>query len=461
MAYCKACFEKQLKIDALMEENKRLKDQLRYRERTTEEGPFGLSTPSSRVPFKANAQEENANKKGGAVPGHTGHGRKSVTEKAADCVIDTDAGEVCPDCGCALVPHRETTRTVIESGPLGPKTILYRLHHKTCPNCKKTFQARVPVLPRSLYGNHLTSQVAVMHYVNGIPMGRICEMTGVNLGSLIDIFHRLGRYFAPSMEALRNAYRQDAAKHADETGWRNDGQSGYAWLFCTALVSIFLFKNTRSSAIPKGVFGEKMLPGVLVVDRYNAYNRLPVRLQYCYAHLLRHLEKREKDFPDEEEVTSFAGTLIPLLAHAMHLGSQDMSDKEYYRKAKELKEEIMTVCRSPARHLGIRTYQDIFTTHEGRLFHWVEDRRVPAHNNRAERELRPTVIARKVSFGSSSDAGAETRSILMSVLHTLNKQRGKESLQSVFKEILDKIADDPAVDVSSLILPVQPLQKQD
>jgi transposase len=455
MAYCKECFKKQLRIDELLEENKRLKDQLRYRERKEKEGPFGISTPSSKIPFKENASEEKINNKGGAVPGHKGHGRRSVTEEAADLVFDRDAGDICPDCGTPLVPDRQTERTVIDNTPGEPEKILYRLHNKECPNCKKKFKAKVPVLPRSLYGNHLTAKVAVMHYFHGIPMGRISEMTAINVGSLVDIFHRLGRYFAPSLEALKNAYRQDPAKHADETGWRNDGRSGYAWLFCTALLSIFLFKNTRSSSVPKGVFGEKNLPGVLVVDRYNGYNRLPVKLQYCYAHLLRDLEKLEKDFLDDKEVKSFTGTLIPLLAQAMHLGSRDMPNREYYRKAKKLKKEIMKVCRSPARHLGIRAYQDIFATHEDRLFHWACDRRVPAHNNRAERELRPTVIARKVSFGSSSDAGAETRSILMSVLHTLNKRRGEESLESVFTGILDKIADDPTVDIASLILPAK------
>lgn len=455
MAYCKDCFEKQQRIDNLVEENKRLKDQLRYRERKESEGLFGLSTPSSKMPFKENTSEEKTRKKGGAVLGHRGHGRKSVTEEIADCVIDAYACDACPDCGTALVSHRNTERTVIDNAPREPKKILYRLHHKECPHCKKKFNAKVPVLPRSLYGNHLTAQVAIMHYFHGIPMGRISNMTGINTGSLIDVFHRLGRYCAPAMEALKNAYRKDPVKHADETGWRCDGQSGYAWLFCTALLSIFLFKNTRSSSVPKSIFGEKNLPGVLVVDRYSGYNKLPVKLQYCYAHLLRDLEKLEKDFPDEEEVKSFTGILIPLLAQAQRPGSQDMADREYYRKAKKLKEKIMKVCRSPARHLGIRAYQDIFTTHEERLFHWVADRLVPAHNNRAERDLRPTVIARKVSFGSSSDAGAETRSILMSVLHTLNKSRGKESLESVFKVILDRIADDPAVDVASLILPAQ------
>jgi len=455
MAYCKACIEKDLKIAELQEAITGLKAQIKYRERTAQEGPFGLSTPSSKAPFKENASEEKMNKKGGAVVGHKGYGRKSVTEEGADLVVDRDTGEVCPDCGTRLVLHKDTNRTVIDNAPREPKKILYRLHDKKCPNCKKIFHAKAPVLPRSLYGNHITVQAAVMHYVNGIPMGRICEMTDINLGSLVDIFHRLGRYLAPCMEALTRIYRQEPAKHADETGWRNDGQSGYAWLFCTAYLSIFLFKNTRSASVPRGVFGSENLPGVLVVDRYNAYNKLLLKIQYCYAHLLRDLEKLAKDFLDEEEVLSFAGTLIPLLAQAMHLGSRDMPDEEYYRQATGLRNEIMTACRSPARHLGIRAYQDIFTTHEDRLFHWVEDRRVPAHNNRAERELRPTVIARKVSFGSSSDAGAETRSILMSVLHTLRKRRGKESLESVFTGILDKIAEDPAIDVASLVLPGQ------
>jgi transposase len=397
VAYCKACIEKDLKIAKLEETVKGLQAQLRYRERKEAEGAFGLSTPSSKEPFKENASEEKTNKKGGAVRGHKGHGRKSLTEEAADLVIDKDAGHVCPECGTPLVPYKETERTVIDNAPMEPKNILYRLHDRICPNCKKKFNAKAPVLARSLYGNGITAQVAVMHYFHGIPMGRICEMTGINIGSLVDIFHRLGKYLSPAMEALKNAYRKDPVKHADETGWRNDGQSGYAWLFCTTLLSIFLFKNTRSAYIPKGIFGEKNLPGVLVVDRYNAYNKLPLKIQYCYAHLLRDLEKLGKDFPDEEEVKSFTGILIPLLSQAIYLGSQDMPDKEYYRKAKKLKKQIMKVCRSPARHLGIRSFQDIFTTHEDRLFHWSCDRRVPADNNRAERDLRPTVIARKVS----------------------------------------------------------------
>ncbi len=204
MGYCEACFEKQRRLDELSEENQRLKAQLKYRERSEQDGPFGLSTPSSKVPFKENSSPEKARKKGGAVPGHTGHGRTSLTEQTADRVIGREAEEYCPDCAVPLVPWKETQRTVIDNAPREPQKILYRLHHKECPRCRRKFTAQAPVLPRSLYGNHLTAQVAVMHYVHGIPMGRIAEMTGINLGSLVDIFHRLGRYFAPVMQTLKD-----------------------------------------------------------------------------------------------------------------------------------------------------------------------------------------------------------------------------------------------------------------
>jgi len=452
MGYCRECIEKDLKIEELKESIKGLQAKLRYRERKEEEGYFGLSTPSSQLPHKSNSSEETTNTKGGAPCGHPGHGRPSHTEETADEVICEDVGETCPDCGGVLMLKETRDRTVLDAGPTKPKKLLYHLAVRQCQSCRKTFRARPKsVLPKNLYGNQLVANAAVMHYFHGVPMGRVSEITGINHGSLVEIFHRLGQYFSPVVGALKEAYRSSPVKHADETGWRNDGQNGYAWLFCTTLLSIFLFKDTRSSSVPKGIFGEEKLPGVLVVDRYGGYNRLPVQLQYCYAHLLRDVEKLAKDYPDDEEVARFTGSLIPLLAETMHLPAKKITDEEYYREARELKEKIMAMCGSPAHHLGIRAIQDIFTDHEDRLFHWVVDRRVPPDNNRAERELRPTVIARKVSFGSGSDAGAYTRSVLMSVLHTLNKRKEDASLESAFKEILDEIARYPQVDLATFI----------
>ena len=198
------------------------------------------------------------------------------------------------------------------------------------------------------------------------------------------------------------------------------------------------------------MLGASALGGVLVVDRYNAYNRVPCALQYCYAHLLREVEDLAQEFPGEAEVTGFTSTLIPLLAEAMHLRGRPLPDAEYYAQARPLQQQIVDLVEQPAQHLGVRQVQGIFRDHAHRLYHWVTNRAAPAGNNRAERELRPTVIARKVSFGSQSDAGAKTREVLMSVVHTLAKRVADP--EAHFKAVLDQLAADPKQDAVALLL---------
>jgi hypothetical protein len=288
--------------------------------------------------------------------------------------------------------------------------------------------------------------------LHGIPIGRVLAEVGIEAdGSIFEGLHRLARIFSGIPSKLIEDYRRSAVKHADETGWRNNGQSGYSWIFCTTELSLFLFRKTRSSQVPKDVFGNNPLPGVLVVDRYNAYNKSPCSIQYCYAHLLREFEDLERQFPDEAEVKAFTSQSIPLLTQAMKLRNQPITDKEFYKQAALLKEQIISVMDKDAKHLGIRRLQDIFRENEQRLYHWASDRRVPADNNLAERDLRPTVIARKVSFGSQSDNGANTRSVLMSVLHTLKKRVADPAAQ--FKLVLDALAKYPSLDPYPLLFP--------
>jgi len=174
-----------------------------------------------------------------------------------------------------------------------------------------------------------------------------------------------------------------------QTGWRNDGQSGYVWLFATDKISLFLFRKTRSSSVAREVFGDKPLPGTLVVDRYNVYNKAPCQIQYCYAHLLREVEEMGKEFSEVDEVKTFVGALAPLLATAMHLRCLPITGAQFYEQAEKVKSQIMEIVHASAQHLAIRRIQEIFHDSEGRLYHWAKDRRVPADNNLAERDLPP------------------------------------------------------------------------
>lgn len=438
---CCECFEKQCKIDELSEEVRRLKAKLRVRERKQKEGPFGSSTPSSKVPIKKNVPGVKS-KKMGAKPGHKGNGRKKFDQADADQVVDVKAGQDrCPGCGGFLEDKGMDSRMVVDSRPVKAKKILYRLPKRYCSHCRNTVRPAAPsVLPKCLFGNQLIANAVTAHYQHGLPMGRICEQIGIGAGSLVEIFHRLARLFRQVPQKLIEEYRNAEVKHADETSWRTNGKNGYVWLFATAKLSIFQFGKSRSASVTKAVFGTERLPGVLVVDRYNAYNKVPCNIQYCYAHLLRDTSDLEKDFPDNSEVRIFVATAAPLLSLAMGLRSQDITDAEFLGKASELKSEIVDVMESSAQHLGIRHIQDIFRENSARIYHWAKDRQVPADNNLAERDLRPSVIARKVSFGSVTDAGAQTRGILTTLVVTL-KKRGVD-VTAHLKWALDQMAKD-------------------
>ena len=65
--------------------NRRLEQQLNRR--SGKEGYFGLATPSALRINKPGAIAGNREKKGGAVQGHAGHGRKDFSITEADEVI--------------------------------------------------------------------------------------------------------------------------------------------------------------------------------------------------------------------------------------------------------------------------------------------------------------------------------------------------------------------------------------
>ena len=443
---CEGCLEKQREIDRLREEVQRLKVHLNQRQRKQQEGVFGSSTPSARKPIKANSDENKRANPGGAQQGHPGHGRSSCSAQEADEIRRVKLHDGCPDCGGPLGAPSVRERTVTDIAPVVVKRICYELERRSCPHCRKSFQSQAPgVLPKALLGNQLLGEIAGEHYLQGVPLSSITRRFGLNLGTVIEALHRLGRIFQPALKQLKEEYRSAPVRHADETGWRTDGHNGYSWLFCTERVSLCLYRQTRSASVVREVLGEQELDGVLVVDRYHGYNRVKCRMQYCYAHLLRDVADLRDEFADQAEVQSFATTVIPLLADAMHLHSKPLSDEQYYREAGKIKGQIERAMKAEARHPGIRTLQDLFVEKAERMYQWASDRRVPADNNRAERELRPTVIARKVSFGSQSEGGAKTRETLMSVLQTL-KKRVKDSIQK-FKRTLDELALNAKLDV--------------
>ena len=97
------------------------------------------------------------------------------------------------------------------------------------------------------------------------------------------------------------------------------------------------------------------------------------------------------------------------------------------------------------------TLRNRLRKHRDELLAFAQTPGVEYHNNRAEREVRPTVVNRKSSFGSDSETGAQHTCILNTVVQTckLNGQNPTQFVRAVSEpsaELPPSILPTPAAD---------------
>ena len=184
----------------LREQVERLKSKLARQERSAKEQPFGLSTPSSRRPVKPSLpgmdEAEIRRRKGGASPGHAGHGWK-MPEGPGPEAEELAAPDACPCCGGALVDFpggAEDVRDLVDCHPLPAFRRRVRVPARYCPHCRKPVRPRVPgVLPKTRLTNNVIARAASEHYLDGVPMGTVARRLGVGKGTLLNASHRLAQ----------------------------------------------------------------------------------------------------------------------------------------------------------------------------------------------------------------------------------------------------------------------------
>ena len=448
---CESCLEKQREIDRLKEDNQRLRQKLNLNERKLKQGFFGSSTSSARLPVKESSLIEKQAKQGGGQGGHPGVGRKTFSSAEADerRIAQVEA-EVCETCSCALQSQSANERGVYELEREKVKKIHYQIERKKCPVCQKIISGKVKnAFPRVSLSNELVVEVADQHYLLGRSLGQISERFKLSEATLCLSLKRIGKKLKPNLEILKGIYRKSLVRHADETGWRTNGGNGYAWYFGSAEISLYLFRQTRSASVVAEVVGTEQLSGVLVVDQYAGYNQVPCRIQYCYAHLLRKQADLAKEFPKSREIRNYTWQMMKLLSQAMKLRKAGLSEKQYQAEANQIKAKILKLSQRQAKHPAVRRWQDFYVEKGERLYQWCESERIPAENNYAEREIRKIVIARKNSYGSQSDEGAEMREIWTSVLASLKKREANPREKLV--EGLNKLSADENFDLAEFL----------
>jgi transposase-like protein len=445
---CKSCLEKQRQIDRLKEENQRLRQKLNLNERKLQQGFFGSSTSSAKVPLKKNSLLEKQARQGGGQVGHRGVGRKTFSPGQADerRIVRVEAG-ICETCCCALQQQSVRERAVYELEREEVRQVYYQIERKKCPQCRKIISGKVEnAFPRVSLSNELVVEVAEQHYLLGRSLGQISQHLKLSEATVFENLKRIAKKLKPGLEELKKIYRNSLVRQADETGWRTNGGNGYAWYFGSSEVSLYLFRQTRSAGLVREVFGKEQLSGVLVVDQSAGYNQVGSRIQYCYAHLLRKQEDLAKAFPKSREVRNYTSPMIKLLSQAMKLRKQGLSEKQYQKEAGKIKRKILNLSGRQAKHPAGKSWQDFYLEKSERLYQWCESEKIPAENNYAEREIRKIVIAGKNSYGSQSDEGAEMREIGTSILASLQKREANPREKLV--EGLNRLSADENFDLA-------------
>jgi transposase len=231
---------------------------------------------------------------------------------------------------------------------------------------------------------------------------------------------------AAPVEAARAYVHEQSVAHLDETSWRQGDKRAWLWVAVTSLVTVFLVRLSRGGQVARELLGETF-SGILVTDRYSAYNWYPVRWrQVCWAHLLRDFEAiRGRGGVSKEIGDALLGQAHQMFGwwHRVREGTLQRSTFRSYMSP--LRREVERLLEAGGR-CGVPTTegtcQEILKRREA-LWTFVQVEGVEPTNNTAERAIRPGVLWRKGSFGTQSEAGSRFVESMMTVVATLKQQK--------------------------------------
>jgi hypothetical protein len=246
----------------------------------------------------------------------------------------------------------------------------------------------------------------------------------LSVGEIVALAHAVRKQLQGQADQLLAQVRQQPVVHQDETGWRENGHNGYLWATVSEgpePVRYYEYAASRGHQVAQRLLGDRFR-GVLVSDFYAAYNLIPGRHQRCWTHLLRDLHALKEDHAARADVLQWAQAVRQLYDEAQtwlagHSAAtpQERSPKydALYRRACTLGQQYSFERDHPCWALAKRLLR-----HQEELFQFILVPGLPADNNLAERSIRPLVIMRKISGGSRSNAGSQTRLTLASLLGT-------------------------------------------
>jgi transposase len=376
------------------------------------------------------AEPRKSGGKPGAQWGHPPHRRPRPDRIDRQVPLPLTA---CPECrGHELSNVQETRERVVEDLPLPRvEATAYTVERRYCRTCRRLVESKVPgVLSGAQLGLRLMHVIVQLRVQHRLPIEQIPPVLEtlyslkVSEGEVHSVLAQMAEAYTPVFEGFREEMRAAPAKCMDETPWYVDGKSSYLWVAATDRAVIYRVAPTRSHGEALELLGPNPR-GVLTHDRFSAYEtvarKTDLAQQLCWFHLLGDSKELE-DFLGEE------GKSIHAVMKKVWESTKKVAGKGTVEDVEQLWEALEGGLKN-RQGAGTSVRGEHFVTEvlsqRAWLFEFVLNPAVEGTNNRAERALRPMVVARKISGGSRSWRGGKVFEILASVVQTL-RLRGQD-----------------------------------
>lgn len=281
-------------------------------------------------------------------------------------------------------------------------------------------------------------------YCDLVPIERYTAMAGreglkdLPQQSLIESTHYLADFVKPAYDRLKSEILKLKVLHADETPHRmlegDKTSQWYLWGFSGPQTSYFEHHNTRSGDVASDLLKESSCL-YLSSDVFSSYSKAvritnearkqqdkaPISHVYCNAHARRRFREAKDNFPEEAEF------FIKRYQEIYHLESETKGRPPDVRL--EIRKKMVTIFEEMKTHAEniVMSYSSksriIRATHYflgnyAEFTRFIENVDLPIDNNPSERLLRNAVVGRKTWHGTHSKRGAETTSILFSLVES-------------------------------------------
>lgn len=398
----------------------------------------------SAAPFSKGERKKNP-KRPGRKAGQGKFSRRAVPPASAnnDPPVDVPVEETtCPFCGGRLKEQEPEEVSIIDmpAAPQ-PEVRLFQVHVCRCRNCNRTVRGRHPDVVADQYGAtahrvgpRIKAMAHSLHYGHGVPVRRLPailqEMTGIAITQSALTQDALKQAEGPvgaAYQELREQVRQAPVTYTDDTGWRVGGDGAYLMAFDTDQQTVYQIRSQHGNEQVRELIPSDY-EGTLVTDRFSSYEAKElsgVEQHKCLSHLMRNVTEVVESKTGKAKV--FGSQLKALLQDANQLWREQRAGPVcgFAAKAEEIEQNLTYLLR-PRRLRDAdnqRLLGGIGLQHDRqRVLNFLHNPAVEPTNNRAERALRPAVIARKVSQCSKNGPGAEAFAAFTSVARTTVKK---------------------------------------